>query len=103
MSLHSTRTQTANDLVKKVEDKEILQSGTGIRLRQPSLSFQLALSRARLDKKWNQKQLANAAAIHLQDVKDFESGSRVPSGPVVDKFNRLLGVTLPKIEKVIKG
>ena len=61
--------------------------------------FKKALMQARMAKKMNQKELAQACNLPPKIIQDYESGAAVPEGPVIAKLNRALGVTLPKIPK----
>mmetsp|Transcript_18919 Transcript_18919/g.26541 ORF Transcript_18919/g.26541 Transcript_18919/m.26541 type:complete len:83 (-) Transcript_18919:186-434(-) len=62
-----------------------------------------ALMQARQAKGWNQKQLAQQIGQAQAVVQQYEAGKAIPNGAIIQKLNRALGVTLPKIPKVKKA
>lgn len=61
--------------------------------------FKKALMQARMAKGLNQKDLAQKCNLQPKVIQEYESGAAVPDGSVIQKLNRVLGVTLPKIPK----
>eukprot|EP00456_Euglypha_rotunda_P019428 TRINITY_DN1719_c0_g1_i22.p1 TRINITY_DN1719_c0_g1~~TRINITY_DN1719_c0_g1_i22.p1 ORF type:complete len:144 (+),score=36.26 TRINITY_DN1719_c0_g1_i22:91-522(+) len=64
-----------------------------------TLDFKLALQKARVDKKWSQKELAAKVNVKQSIINDYESGKAIPDPALISKLNRALGVVLPKIPK----
>lgn len=60
-----------------------------------SKSFSTALMKARSGKKMTQLDLANATNQPLSVIKHYESGKAMPNGQIINKLNRVLGVSLP--------
>jgi putative transcription factor len=48
----------------------------------------------RQNKKINQKQLAQQAAINVSVVQEYENGKAIPNNQILGKFERILGVKL---------
>lgn len=61
--------------------------------------FKTALMQARAAKGLKQKDLANQLNIPPATIQGYENGSAIPEGNVINKLNRALGVTLPKVVK----
>jgi len=64
-----------------------------------TLDFKLALQKARTEKKWSQKDLAQKVNVKQSVINDYESGKAIPDPALISKLNRVLGVSLPKIPK----
>jgi putative transcription factor len=64
------------------------------------LAFGKAVVAARSTKNWTRKQLSDACRVPDATVAAYENGSAKPDGAIINKLNRALGVTLPKIPKV---
>ncbi|EKX74419.1 multiprotein bridging factor type, putative [Theileria equi strain WA] len=60
-----------------------------------SFAFRTALQKARMDKKMTQIQLARAINESETTIKEYENGTGIPNGQIVQKLNRALGVRLP--------
>jgi putative transcription factor len=60
-----------------------------------SKSFTTALMKACGGKKMTQLDLANATNQLLSVIKHYESGKAMPNGQIINKLNRVLGVSLP--------
>jgi putative transcription factor len=48
----------------------------------------------RQNKKMNQKQLAQQAAINVNVVQEYENGKAIPNNQILGKFERILGIKL---------
>lgn len=57
-------------------------------------SFQIQLQKARQQKGWTQKQLANECSMIESVVRDYENGTANPKPQDIIKMNKALGVTL---------
>ncbi len=55
-----------------------------------------ALQQARTAKQLTQADLARLISERVQVVNEYESGKAIPNGAIIQKLNRILGVTLPK-------
>jgi putative transcription factor len=64
-----------------------------------SVEFKVALQKARQTKGWTQKDLAQRVNEKQSLINDYETGRVVPSGQVIAKLQRVLGVSLPKLPK----
>lgn len=51
------------------------------------------LKKARVDKGWNQGQLAEAMGVSQTAISQFEKGSRFPTPSNIKKFSDILGVS----------
>jgi ribosome-binding protein aMBF1 (putative translation factor) len=58
--------------------------------------FKLALCKARTTKGLTQKELALKVNVTPTVIQSYESGKVIPNGELINKFNRILGVKLPK-------
>ncbi len=78
------------------EDTETFKHATvGVDLRN-------AIQQARLAKKMSQKDLAAACAMKPTIINDYEAGRAVPDNSLIAKFERVLGVKLPRPPKAPK-
>lgn len=68
-------------------------------LPKPTLSFSRALQQARAAKKMSQKDLAQRLNVKPTLINELESGKGIAPPQLVQKINRVLGCTLPKIPK----
>lgn len=64
-----------------------------------SKSFSKALMKARGGKNMTQLDLANATHQPLSVIKHYEAGKAIPNDQVINKLNRVLGVSLPSTKK----
>jgi putative transcription factor len=64
-----------------------------------TLSFKLALQKARQAKGWSQKDLAQRLNVKNTVINDYEGGRAIPDGGLISRMNRVLGTKLPKIPK----
>lgn len=55
--------------------------------------------KARQAKGWKQSELAEKINVKPTVITEYENGKAIPDGGVITKLNRVLGVTLPKIQK----
>jgi len=67
------------------------------RHKEISQSFKVTLMKARVAKKWNQKELAQRMNVQASVIASYENGTAIPQQQVVNKLQRVLGVKLPKI------
>ena len=71
---------------------------TSAKSKSVSKAFQQALVKARVAKKMNQKALAQAANVKLQEISDLEKGKMVGGAEGVRRrLNRALGGDLPGV------
>jgi len=61
--------------------------------------FKVALMQARAAKKLTQDQLGQQCNLPKATIQSYENGKAIPEGQVISKLNRVLGVTLPKVQK----
>lgn len=61
--------------------------------------FKIALMQARVAKKLSQADLAKLIQVKATVIQEYESGKAIPAPALISKFNRALGVQLPKIPK----
>eukprot|EP00741_Cyanophora_paradoxa_P012615 tig00020614_g12189.t1 len=59
----------------------------------------LEIQKGRQAKKWTQKQLAQAMSEREDVVKDYENGKAIPNVQMIVKFERALGIRLPRPQK----
>eukprot|EP00747_Dinoflagellata_sp_TGD_P169296 gnl/TRDRNA2_/TRDRNA2_197946_c0_seq1.p1 gnl/TRDRNA2_/TRDRNA2_197946_c0~~gnl/TRDRNA2_/TRDRNA2_197946_c0_seq1.p1 ORF type:complete len:189 (-),score=35.72 gnl/TRDRNA2_/TRDRNA2_197946_c0_seq1:91-657(-) len=78
-------------MAQKMDSDDVFGAPTGV-----SHSFKVALQKARQAKQMNQQQLAQAINERAQVINEYESGKAVPNGAIIQKLNKVLGVTLPK-------
>jgi ribosome-binding protein aMBF1 (putative translation factor) len=62
----------------------------------PTQSFKIAIQKARMASKLNQKLLAQKLSISVNDYAGFESGKKVMPGHLRNKANRILKTKLPQ-------
>ena len=55
--------------------------------------FSERLRQARLEKGWNQEQLAEAMELSQSAISQFEKGLRLPTPANITKFSEILGVS----------
>lgn len=67
--------------------------------REVGKDFGKALMQARTAKGLNQKDLAQQLAEPASTIQQYESGKAIPNGQIIQKLNRILGTTLPKVQK----
>lgn len=102
------RSGAAVDTVKKFDATKNVKDTLGQRaakldreteeLKHETVSSELKkqIQSARLAKKLTQAQLANLINEKPQVIQEYESGKAIPSGQVLGKLSRALGVTLKK-------
>lgn len=61
--------------------------------------FKKALMQARANKGLTQAQLGQQCNVSAAIIQSYENGKAVPEGALINKLNKVLGVTLPKIPK----
>jgi ribosome-binding protein aMBF1 (putative translation factor) len=52
------------------------------------------IATARLARKMSQKQLASSLHIPLKTVQEYENGKALPSGTLINRLNRALGIKI---------
>lgn len=62
-----------------------------------------AIQQARLAKGMSQKDLAMQCAMKPTIINDYEAGRAVPDNTLIAKFERVLGVKLPRPPKAPKS
>lgn len=61
--------------------------------------LRLAIAQSRNQKGWNQEQFAKELQIPKSDVNSWEAGKSVPSGQMIARMDKVLGVKLPRPPK----
>lgn len=82
-----------------VNNKKLEEDTGDYSVQRTTIDFGRALQQARMAKKMSQKDLATAISEKVTVVQDYENGRAIPSGPIIQKLNRALAVTLPRIPK----
>lgn len=59
-----------------------------------SHDVKMALQKARVQKKWTQKELAAKVCLPASTICDYESGKAVPNKATLSKLGRALGIKL---------
>jgi ribosome-binding protein aMBF1 (putative translation factor) len=67
-----------------------------VKLPTTTLEFRLALAKARNDKHFTQKDLANKLDLPASTIAGYENGKLVPSTRIIIHMERLLDTKLPK-------
>jgi putative transcription factor len=67
--------------------------------REIPTEFKVALQQARTAKGWTQKQLAQRINEKQTVINEYETGRVIPNPQIIQKLQRALGVSLPKIPK----
>jgi ribosome-binding protein aMBF1 (putative translation factor) len=57
------------------------------------------ISNARVAKKMNQKKLAEMMNVPVKIIQEYENSKAIPSGNIINKFNRILGIKLIRDDK----
>ena len=61
--------------------------------------LRIAIAQARNAKGWNQEQFAKMIQVPKSQVNSWEAGKSVPSGNLIAKMDKVLGVKLPRPNK----
>lgn len=61
--------------------------------------LRVAIAQARNSKGWNQEQFARELQIPKSDVNSWEAGKSVPTGNMLARMDKILGVKLPRPPK----
>lgn len=61
--------------------------------------LKIAIAQARNAKGWNQDQFSKMLQVPKSDVNSWEAGKSVPSGALIAKMDKVLGVKLPRPPK----
>ena len=59
-----------------------------------SRSVKLQIQKARLAKKMNQKQLADAINVNVKMINEYECGKAIPTPNILNNISRVLGVKI---------
>lgn len=78
----------------KVEEQ--VEGDDSLKIPTVSRSLQLQIQTARQAKNWTQRQLAQACNLKDSVVRDYESGSAIPDGRIMQRLSKALGVALRK-------
>jgi ribosome-binding protein aMBF1 (putative translation factor) len=90
----ANRQQQPPCLARKVEEK--VEGDDSLTIPKVSRSLQLQIQSARQAKKWTQRQLAQACNLKDSVVRDYEAGSAIPDGRIMQRMGKALGVSLRK-------
>ena len=61
--------------------------------------LRIAIAQSRNEKGWNQEQFAKVLQVPKSDVNQWEAGKLVPTGNMIAKMDKVLGVKLPRPKK----
>ena len=61
--------------------------------------LRIAIAQSRKEKGWNQEQFAKVLQVPKSDVNQWEAGKLVPTGNMIAKMDKVLGVKLPRPKK----
>lgn len=61
--------------------------------------LRIAIAQSRNEKGWNQEQFAKALQVPKSEVNQWEAGKSVPTGNMIAKMDKVLGVKLPRPKK----
>ena len=61
--------------------------------------LRIAISQARNAKGWTQQQFAHQMCVQKTEVNAWEAGKSLPSGNLIAKMDKVLGVKLPRPKK----
>ena len=90
----ANRQQQPPCLARKVEEK--VEGDESLTIPKVSRSLQLQIQSARQAKNWTQRQLAQACNLIITVVRDYEAGSAIPDGQIIQRMSKALGVSLRK-------
>ena len=86
---------TQKDQVNARKIEKIIDEGEGsMRIKTVDVEFSLKLQRARQSKNMTQKDLAAKIAERVTVINDYENGRAIPSGVIISKLEKALGVNL---------
>jgi len=99
-------TKQANEQKKKAAPKPKVSKNQKVEEEQKDFhhasvgrDFTVALQRARMAKKWSQKDLAQRLNVKQSVINEYESGKVIPDSALIAKMNRMLGCKLPPVQK----
>ena len=87
----------------KATDWKIDEETENFRHAEVGHDFKMALMKARTAKGLKQAELAQRINCPAKVIQEYENGKAIPDGQVINKLNRILGVTLPKVKKPKKA
>lgn len=61
--------------------------------------LRIAIAQARNAKGWTQQQFAHQMCVQKTEVNAWEAGKSLPSGNLIAKMDKVLGVKLPRPQK----
>ena len=61
--------------------------------------LRLAISQARNAKGWTQQEFAHRMCVQKSEVNLWEAGKSLPTGNIIAKMDKVLGVKLPRPSK----
>lgn len=78
---------------KKIEESEEMSIATA------GKKLGIAIQKGRMEKKMNQKDLAQAINEKASVINQYETGKAIPNPAIINKMERVLGVKLPRPKK----
>jgi putative transcription factor len=84
-------------LHKNVKINKIEQETEDFRHEKITRDLSLAIQKARNDKGWTRKEFAAKINEKEAVIADYETGKAIPSGIIINKMNKVLGVSLKKM------
>lgn len=78
---------------------KIMNDENDYKPKQISFELKVAIAQARQDKLLSQEKFAQLLNIQKGDLNSWEAGKSVPSGQMIAKMDKLLGVKLPRPAK----
>ena len=86
-------TQKAQPNARKIE--QMIDEGEGsMKVKTVDVEFSLKLQKARQSKNMTQKELAAKIAEKVTVINEYENGTAIPSGVIISKLEKALGVRL---------
>jgi ribosome-binding protein aMBF1 (putative translation factor) len=71
-----------------------------VKVKVISLEFRQALTNARVNKNLTRQQLAEQINEQESVIKNYENGTTIANNNIIQKINKVLGITLPKLKKI---
>lgn len=99
--VETVKKEVKNDTLGTVAARRKLDNPELDNVKHPKITteFKTALANARMKLGWSQMDLAQKINVKSAIIRDYESGKAIPQGALIHQLNRVLNITLPKIEK----
>ena len=90
---NSNKNSNKDKLSKKLDEDVIVVP------KKVTLELRKSIQKARMDKGWKQKELAQKICVTSKVIQQYESGKAIPNGQILNKLSRVLGVRLSNKKK----